>query len=129
MVGLNGIEIKEYIGDYEVAYSGTTIITNNQTFKIVVDTLKIQFIFPPIGSYNPNEIKDGKSQHNISVQGNTLTFYLKNIPNQGNSYSDTPFRLGTLRGKQLFITFCIRQRDSGFYNFSYTLLLKSTELQ
>ena len=124
MIGLNGIEVKEYIGEYEVAYSGTSIINNGEIFRIKIDVIEIQFDFSENNKTKPN-IVNGNISEDIKVDGNTLTFVLKNIPIHGEIGTDNPFRLGKLRGKHLYITFDIRQRNNGLYLLRYTLLLKS----
>lgn len=114
MVGLNGTEIKECLGDYEVLFSNVVLISNGMPLSINVDIIEIKFTFI-------ND--DGESSAYTRPNGNTLVIEVKNTPLKGYLNSQTPLKIGKLKGKNLYIVFNISQLDEICAIFYYTLLL------
>lgn len=114
MVGLNGIEIKECLGNYEVLFSNMAVISNGTPFSINVDIIEIRFVF----------INDGKEASAYTKPNdNTLIIEVKNVPVKGYLNSQTPLKIGKLKGRDLYIVFNISQLDEICSIFYYTLLL------
>lgn len=101
MIGYNGIQIEEKIGENEVIYSGT--LHSHKEYKsvsIVISGLTILFEFPTEG--------DGKKE-SIIIQGHgsELTIKCMNFANMLGSGPITPLKIGTFNSRELYLSFMV----------------------
>mgnify|MGYP006907851682 FL=1 len=101
MIGFNGMEIKEYVGDLEVVYHGIIFVSDNLKTRITIaGLLNIDFEFindpqKPEGDI----ILFGKSPNLHITCNNCESIFGQGIP---------PSKIGFFRSKELWLGFIIK---------------------
>lgn len=120
MIGLNGIQIEEKVGDLDVIYSGTIFSFDaNHPAKIVIGgTLTITIEFK-------QDEKKGIAAMNFHGDGSQMYVTCYNFSNVlGNGTN--PVRVGELNSKELWMSFIVTSYNPESHLFHYALYYGKT---
>ena len=119
MIGLNGIQINEKSGDFDIVYSGTIFsFDEKHPATISISDLEITIIFKVDSEKDPSTIN-----FNGSGKQMTITCYnFSNILGDGTN----PVMIGNLNQRELWISFVVTSYSPTSHLLHYTLYYGQT---
>jgi hypothetical protein len=95
------MEVKISVGDFEVVASGSIVGVANTPFQIKIESLIYDFNFFD-DKENPKTRIDTKREGQ-----NKQLIKLINFPTTGNTGITNPWKIGNIKGKNLYLTFVV----------------------
>lgn len=121
MIGFNGIQIDEKVGDLDVIYNGSVFSYDEHHPVIIsIDRLLIINI----------EFKQDFSKANAAIDfdgvGHQLNIICYNFSNPLGEGTQSPIKIGELNSRELWITFLVTSYNSSSHLFHYALYYGKT---
>ena len=108
------IPVQVKTGDYEVISSGI-VHTNGTEITFNIASLKVKFTF---------NVDDGSARFQGSISDNTLIIALYNFNDSIGEGKLDPVEIGSVGGKNLYVTWFVTTIDDKMRQFNYSFLTK-----
>lgn len=121
MIGLNGIQIDEKVGDLDVIYNGS-VFSYDENHPVVISIDRLLTINIEFKQDSSKEI----AAINFNGTGHQLNIICYNFSNLLGEGTQSPIKIGELNSRELWITFLVTSYNSSSHLLHYALYYGKT---